>query len=112
MITPYVEAVAERKELQGKGELWERFGVVEFERRTKEMKLWYNRRDPERMMALLEGMVEAVRWEIGRIREQLGLRPYVKGEELAESLGDTLGEVAARIRELKTETFTRKPAVV
>jgi hypothetical protein len=74
VITPFGEAVEEREELQGKGELWERLSSVEFERRRVELARPWNQ-DRNRKVALLEGMWEALGADVEKMKivDQLGL---------------------------------------
>jgi hypothetical protein len=75
VITPFGEALEDRKELQGKGELWDRLSSVEFERRKVELARPWNQ-NRTRRVALLEGMWEALEAEMEEIKmaDQLGLR--------------------------------------
>ncbi|KAF7508700.1 hypothetical protein GJ744_008947 [Endocarpon pusillum] len=72
VITPFGQPVEERKELHGKGELWENLGVVEFERRKNELSRPWNQ-DRKRKVALMEGMCEALSLDLEKMRLQLGV---------------------------------------
>jgi ribosomal protein S17 len=72
VVTPFGEAVEQRKELKGEGELWEKVGSVEFERRKVELTRPWNK-DGKRRMAILEGMGEALEMDVEATRTQLGL---------------------------------------
>lgn len=73
VVTPFGEPVRERAALPREGELWGRFGDVEFERRRDELKRPWNKEDGKRRLGVLEGMCEAVQMEIERMRGQLSL---------------------------------------
>ncbi len=74
VITPFGEPVEERKELQGKGELWENLGLIEFERRKTELSRSWNQAR-KRKVALMEGMHEALSLDLERMGRQLELTP-------------------------------------
>jgi ribosomal protein S17 len=67
VMTPFGEALEDRKELQGEGELWEKFSTVEFERRKAELARPWNQ-NRERKVALLEGMWEALETEMEEMK--------------------------------------------
>lgn len=73
VVTPFGERVEDRKELEGKGELWERLGDVEFDRRKAELERVWNKHGTRRK-AILKGMFEALELEVERMRGQLGLK--------------------------------------
>ena len=74
VITPFGQPVDERKELHGKGELWDNLGVVEFERRKDELSRPWNQ-DRKRKVALMDGMYEALSLDLEKMRRQLGVTP-------------------------------------
>lgn len=67
VMTPFEEALEDRKELQGKRELWESLSSVEFERRKVELTRPWNQ-DLKRKLALLEGMWEALELDMDEMK--------------------------------------------
>jgi hypothetical protein len=84
VVTPFGEPVRERAALPREGELWDRFGDVEFERRRDELKRPWNKEDGKRRLGVLEGMCEAVQMEVERMRGQLSLS--LKAGEASEQM--------------------------
>lgn len=86
VVTPFAEPVEERSELAGRGELWERLGSVEFERRRRDLARPWNR-SRESRVRILEGMYEALAMEVQSMRALLG--PGSKeGEGSARRVGE------------------------
>lgn len=118
VVTPFSEPVNERKELNGEGELWEKLGDVEFERRKAEFTRPWNRGRKKRV-GILEGMCEALAMEVEGLKRQLGLtsngseeleqaaqhvvrnEDTVPGEELLEEMSEAQKDIAAELRKLQ-----------
>lgn len=120
VVTPFGERVEERKEVPKEGEVGDRFGAVEFERRKRELGRPWNR-NGRRRVGIVEGMYDAVELEMERIRKTLGLvRPGQSSHEANSENGEAdttipddslLGEVseaqkdiAAELRKLREKT--------
>jgi ribosomal protein S17 len=125
VITPFGERVEERKELKGRGELWENLGSIEFERRKEELVRPWNT-NPERRMGILEGMYEAVRMEVERMQGALRSEPSnfagseqapdegeqqaaggggtIPAEDLLDDMSDAQKDIASELQRLQQES--------
>ncbi len=95
VVTPFGEPVEERKELQGKGELWGRLGFMEVERRKTELSRSWNQ-DRKRKVALIEGMYEALNLDLEKMRQQLGvtLKPSEISDQAAAEVEEPVYDSA------------------
>jgi ribosomal protein S17 len=125
VITPFGELVEDRKELKGKGELWENLGSREFERRKEELGRPWNT-NPKRRMGILEGMCEAVGMEVQKMQGILrsernnsmgSEQAPVKGmqqitgrggtapaEDRLDEMSDAQKDIAAELQKLQQES--------
>jgi len=118
VVTPFGKRVEDRAELEGKGELWERLGDVEFERRKAELGKPWNK-NVKRRVRILEGMFEALGMEAERTRLEMGLtldkvegleQPpqqsscggrTIPGEEFSEEMSEAQKDIAKELQKLQ-----------
>lgn len=119
VVTPFGEPVAERKELPKEGELADRFGDVEFQRRSVELTKPWNKKDKKRRVGILEAMWEAIQMEVERVREQssskvkqvkvveqafAGSGETLSTDTLTEALSDAQKDIEIQLQKLRGES--------
>jgi hypothetical protein len=104
VVTPFGERIEERSEVPRDGEVGDRFGAVEYERRKKELGRPWNK-DAKRRVGIVEGMHEAVTMEVERMRKILGFAPRE-----ARGSGQSLDDAKTHSGESGT-TIPEEPAV-
>ena len=99
VVTPFGQGVQERKEVPREGEVGDRFGAVEFERRRKELGRPWNK-NREMRVRILEEMCEAVGMDVEAMSKGLGAASKEDG-----AFGPSFGDMEQRLAENEAPTL-------